>query len=99
MGTVAITSSVGFCLFCSSPAACLNQQCHHGIVPAPTEPGHRLDALTWEGYWNAPRAAFCTLTEMQVCAQQAGEKGALLWALAHFFLLPSSWMGQSLVTH
>lgn len=46
------------------------------------------------GQLEPPRAAFCTLTEMQVCAQQAGEKGPALGSCS--LLSPhSSWMDQS----
>lgn len=78
MGTVAITSSVGLWLFCSSPAASLDQQFHHGIVPAPAQPGHKPWCSYMGGQLEPPRAAFHTLTEMHVCAQQAGEKGRAL---------------------
>lgn len=76
MGSVPVTSSVGFWLFCSSRAASLNQQCHHGIIPAPWAPA-------WCSYMEEqlepPIAAFCTPTEMRVC-NRLGER-TLLWAL------------------
>lgn len=95
MGSVPVTSSVGFWLFCSSRAASLNQQCHHGIIPAPW-------AQAWCSYMEEqlepPIAVFCTPTEMQVCVQQAGGKDPALGSFAHSFLRPHSWMGQSQVT-